>query len=568
MKFSSITFENIKSEVESFLRKTYNKADQLFSPSSPYGQILNVLENLFQTSFLYLKNSIRTYDLSDVNANNRKVIRSNAIVAGHNPTRSISASGILKLNLRSSIDIESDIPGAKVTIFNKSQIKNKTNGFNYIIDLGGVDQVTYNISNNTNILLNVRQGRYEEDIRTGTGEINQSYSVEVPGLEDIENFDVQVSVNNENWSVKNHLYEILPNEKACVVRTGFEDGIEVIFGNESFGMVPPIASEIKITYLISNGARGNIFRRTVNDWDFIDDIIDGNGNPIDLEQLFNVQIRADINFGANGESSQFTKNILPLSSSNFVIATPSQYSYWIKRLGVFSHVNAFEENGTVVIVATPNIKLFKNRNANYFTVDEKAFRLDAYEKSKIDRYLKSGGNIQLTKKYTIDTPVLSYYIMNVFLIVYTDVNMDNLQSEIQSAVSEYFLDLNRINRVPKKDLINIISDIDGIDSVDIQFISKKTEDYHREFITKYENGRESGDIEGTIKEAFPEYNPNEIRGLDPVLGDIKFEANEIPIIRGGWRNRNNIYFSKDTSKEFSSLNIIERGRTDRNNRLA
>lgn len=568
MKFSSITFENIKNEIESFLRRTYNKADQLYSKASPFGQILNVIQNLYQTTFIYLKNSINQFDLSDANSNNRKIIRSNAIVAGHNPTRSISSTGVLKLNLKSSIDIESEIPGGKITIFDKAQIRNKTNNFDYIIDLGGVDQMSYMIENNTNILLNIKQGRYEEDIRTGTGNINQSYSVEIRGFEEIENFDITVSVNGENWIVKNHLYEMLANEKACVVRTGFEGGVEVIFGNNSFGAVPPLGSEIKITYLVSNGTRGNIFRRTANDFDFIDDVIDGFGNPIDIESLFNVQIRADINFGANSESTQFTKNILPLASSNFVIATPAQYSYWIKRLGVFSHVNAYEQNGTVVVVATPNIKLFKNRNANYFTVDERAFRLDSYEKSKIDRYLKSGGNIQLTKKYKIDTPKLSFYVMNVYLIIYNDVDIDNLQSEIQEEISEYFLDLNRIRRIPKKDIINRLSNLDGIDSVDIQFVSKKTEDYHREWITKYENAKESGEVEGTIKEAFPEYNPNELRGLDSVLGDIIFESDEIPIIRGGWYNRNNIWFSKDTAKEFSSLNIIERGRVDRNNRLA
>jgi hypothetical protein len=66
---------------------------------------------------------------------------------------------------------------------------------------------------------------------------------------------------------------------------------------------------------------------------------------------------------------------------------PQQYAYQIKRLGVFSHVNAYSDNyGTVFIVATPNIKLFKNANANYFNVDIKAFELDDYEKQKIDQW--------------------------------------------------------------------------------------------------------------------------------------------------------------------------------------
>jgi hypothetical protein len=36
----------------------------------------------------------------------------------------------------------------------------------------------------------------------------------------------------------------------------------------------------------------------------------------------------------------FTKNILPIASNNFVLGLPQQYAYEIKKLGVFSHVNA------------------------------------------------------------------------------------------------------------------------------------------------------------------------------------------------------------------------------------
>jgi hypothetical protein len=74
----------------------------------------------------------------------------------------------------------------------------------------------------------------------------------------------------------------------------------------------------------------------------------------------------------------------------------------------FSYVNAYEASGTIFIVATPNIKLFKNQNANYFTIDIRAFELDNYEKSKIDKYLRIGGNIQLTRKYKVTSPKLSF----------------------------------------------------------------------------------------------------------------------------------------------------------------
>lgn len=570
LKFTSITFENIKEEIQTYLKKTYNMADQLFSMASPYGQILQVTTQLYQLSLLYLKNAIRQFDMSDVTSNNQKIIRSNAIVAGHNPSRAISATGVLKFIIRAGTNAQSDIPGGRVTFFNKTLIRNKTNNLDYILDLGGSDQVTYTINNNTQFYMNVTQGKYSQTDFTGTGDINQTYQVNIDGSKEVENFNIEVSVNGEAWVIKNHIYEMLSDEKACVVRTSFNGGIDIIFGNGNFGKIPELGSNISVNYLVTDGSNGNIFRRTVNDWTFIDDVIDGFGISFDISEFFDINISADINFGADGETTQFTKNVLPINSNNFVLALPQQYAYWIKRLGVFSHVNAYEQSGTIIIVATPNIKLFKNRNADYFTIDIAAFELDNYEKSKISKYLKTSGTIQLSKQYKIDSPALSYYILNIFLIIFDDSDMEVIRLEIQNVVSEYFLNFNRTDRVPKNDIINIISSVDGVDSVDIQFISKKDEDYHREYLLKDENRRNSEltDEGLTIEKAFPDYNPDECIGLDKTLGDILFEPSEIPIIRGGWKDRYGVYYNEspsDSNMGLTSLNIIKKGTSNRKN---
>ena len=42
MAFTEISFANIKAEIERFLKKEHNKANTLYSPASPFGQVLNV----------------------------------------------------------------------------------------------------------------------------------------------------------------------------------------------------------------------------------------------------------------------------------------------------------------------------------------------------------------------------------------------------------------------------------------------------------------------------------------------------------------------------------------------
>ena len=570
VKFSSISFNGIKAEIERYLKQEHNKANILFSPASPYGQILSVIENLHQLSILYLKNSIDQFDLSNSNSFNRNVIRSSALLAGHNPGRSISATGTIRLTLKSNSTIEEDIPGGSISITNRALLKNKTNSLDYSISIGS-ERVTYKATPGFQFFLPIIQGKWNKKTFTGNGAQLQTFSISEISNKDVENFNYEVLVNGVFWVVKKHIWEMLPDEQSCVVRTGFGGGIDVIFGNGGFGAIPPIGSVIEISYLTSDGKSGNIFRRTRNDWDFVTDILSGSGESINVSDIFDVDIYTDINFGADAESLAFTKNVLPFVSNNFVLGLPQQYAYEIKKLGVFSHVNAYEKTGTIFIVATPNIKLFKNQNADYFTIDIRAFDLDRYEKSKIDKYLKTGGNIQLTRKYKVVSPKLSYYTMNVFVIPYSDATDDSVNAQILDKISDYFLDFKRIDRIPKLDIIRELSTISDIHSIDIQFISKKNEDYHQSNMINIQNKAivQNSNLTSDISrpKADPNYNPREVKGLDPILGDIIFESDELPIIRGGWYDRNGSYYSDDiTGGGLKSVNIIKKGVVDSKNK--
>jgi hypothetical protein len=570
MNFVTITFKNIKNEIETYLKSEHNKGNILFSPASPYGQILSVIENLHQLSFLYLKNTITQFDMVEPGSVNERVIKNTAILAGHIPGRAISATGTLKLTLKTNIDLDKEIPGGRITIANRTLIKNNTNGLEYSFNLG-TEVVSHKVTPGYTFFLPIVQGRWVVTNRTGAGAQLQTISLTEPSLKEVENFNFEVIIQGEYWSIKKHIWEMLPDEKACVARTGFNGGLDIIFGNGGFGAIPKLGASMKVSYLVTDGASGNIYRRTRNDWKLIGDVYDGNGDTIDLTKVFNMDIYTDINFGADGEDLMFTKSILPIVSNNFVLGLPQQYAYEIKKLGVFSHVNAYEKTGTIFIVATPNIKLFKNQTSDYFTVDIRAFSLDNYEKSKIDKYLRIGGNIQLTKKYRITSPDLSYYVMNIFVITYSDASDDSVNAQILDRISNYFLSLSRVDIVPKLDIIRLLSSIKDIHSVDIQFISKKNEDYHKQAKADAENKlnmyNTSYQKDISVTDLSPDYVPTATKGLDSVLGDIIFEPNEIPIIRGGWYDRNEVFYSDDIDGNgLKSVNIIKKGTVDSKNR--
>jgi hypothetical protein len=83
-------------------------------------------------------------------------------------------------------------------------------------------------------------------------------------------------------------------------------------------------------------------------------------------------------------------------------------------------------------------------------------------------------------------------------------------------------------------------------------------------LNKYNSSYQNDISASTIN---PDYIPTETKGLDPILGDIVFEPNEIPIIRGGWFDRSGLYYSDDIDGNgLKSVNIIKKGSVDGKNR--
>ena len=63
------------------------------------------------------------------------------------------------------------------------------------------------------------------------------------------------------------------------------------------------------------------------------------------------------------------------------------------------------------------------------------------------------------------------------------------------------------------------------------------------------------------------YDPSRVIGIDPMMGDLLFEPDEIPLIRGGWLDRNSLFYSDDIeSGNLRAVNIIRKGTIDSKNR--
>lgn len=638
-EYVELNYNNLTRQVNNWLSTTYNKSGILFNSSSPYGQLLTQMKEFFRWITLYNKNTVRQLDIEQTNT--KRMILNLARISGHNPSRAISAKGSLKFKLKQGINIDQKIQGSSVVIYDGTTLKSRTNSLFYTLKIG-VDRNIYSITSGCQFFVNIVQGKYETQTFTGDGSKNQSIAVIVDNNQTIDNFDFQVFVDGVNMSIRDHLYDMLENENACFTRTGFDGGLDVYFGNSVNGIVPPLGSVIEVKYLLTDGIVGNIPNSKINDFEFVDDIYDSEGNIISSKELFDVFIENDITFASDGESLEYTKSIIPYVSRNFVLATPSQFIYHLKKLNFFSKVNAFNTLDMVEIdidadgdldnininemylFLIPKITNYFVGDINYFNVPLDAFFLDSYEKSRIIEYLKKQGIISLTAKITILDPTISMYIANVYVRRYDDEPEENIRNQIINYLSDYFANNERYDRIVKADIIKGLKGINGIDSVNIEFVSKSNEDYHRDgavlnqqrrtvIETTYATNIKSVAVEsnklarGSVSAASAQrtdtsykirdaakptkvddrlrssdsqvtslgsttlidykktnYNENELLGIDPVLGDIIINKqtdnrkNQLAILRGGWSDRNGIYYYEDpgVTDGFSTVNII------------
>lgn len=621
MKINEITFNKLFQQIVYKLKTLYSKANETFTLASPSGQILTVITELFQTNMLYIQNVQNSFDLnSPINSVNDKLMRTMAKIGQYNPSRSSCAFGSIQINTKADSNILDSINGNVIIFRDKMKLKNSRNNLDYIIDINS-DTVTFNLSNNTPIILNVLQGTWRTDLSfTGSGEINQTYIVPQPkGDKDIDNYHFKVFVNGELWQRKQHRFDLLKDEKAYMAYTSFSGGLDIVFGNGNEGLIPELGSIIEVYYLETNGTDGNLLNTQVNEFKFIDFPTDIIGEDIVVDELFNVTIRDEVQFGSNGDNSQFLKSILPYTSNNFVLSGPEQYKFFLMRLGLFSIIDVFTTETTsydtinkihklaqdnlnlfnsinsddntsslkqlvqqnlneivllrkslllgtdslINIFLIPDITLYygKSVDSNYFNIDESLFIISDIDKQRLLNYLTRDGIQIISNEVNIITPIVKRYVINVNVRLFTDAVEENIINNIISQISTYFVYQMRRDRIPPSDLVRIIDDIDGVDSVTVEFICESNENYHREYLERsqrfqIENKRQPEDSEIIMSDGMV-YDRYRSIGLDPILGDILIYKTELPIIRGGFSDRwNNFYNTKPADGLFSSVNVL------------
>ena len=531
---------DLLSQTFELIQARYGMSNQLFTVASVWGQIIFVLDNISQFILFFIEDSITELIINT--ATRESSVYGLATLAGHNPTRSISAKG--EVDIKWNGKNFEDIGGSAVLIPKNSQLKCLNNGKVYLLKFPQ-EYTRLNLEPIVKLTCSIMEGNINTNQYTGNGSKLQSYNISARGTSSIENFEISVKVNGVEWKKYDSLYDIPRNGLGYLVRSSIISGIDVFFGNNDFGYPPPAGSVIQVNYLESTGASGNILVEDSGQaiFTFDSEGTDLFGNSVTLSDVLQVTCTIAPQMGANQESIDLTRLIAPKTSRSFVLANPTNYITFFEKFGQFSIIEAFttfddqyiSDDNIIYLILVPDISLTLKSNESYFDIPVSRFKLTNPQRDRIYQLLDESGQKIVTTEVKILDPVMKKYVVNIAITIFEGNDPNTIKSQIVNILSNYFLNIRRRDKIPRSDLIASIEGINGIDSVSLYFVSE-------------------------ANEAAKVQSPNSPdTGFDE-FGDILMGKDEIVIISGGWDDRNGIHYDLGAGMDnLSSVNIDVRG---------
>ena len=550
----------IKTDARTYIARVYKRANTLFTEASPFAQIISVMAELGELVMFYIEDSLVEQNI--YTAQQPESIYGLSRLTGHDATRGFAATGEVEFRWKVGADL-TKIAGTGLNIDARSELKCELNGLIYTL-LTSQEKVRLEKSNKYNIKCAIIQGKFEKQTFTGTGEPMQSYNIQTSALTD--HSKVSVSVNGEKWTKHDSMYDILNQEKAYILKTGISGGLDVYFGTGNFGAIPGAGNSIEIEYVKHAGFQGNLddAQDITFKWDA--EGSDSNGDEFDLNEFLELAVTSSPKMGADKESVEFTKLLAPLASKSYVLATPDNYEYFLSRYGMFSYVDAYnttddqylDDDNVIYIFAIPDATRKLLAEQDYFSIPISEMFFDQNEYDKMSQVIQDSGQQMVTTEVIFVKPKVRKYSMDINIRYFEGYTKQEIFTNVRKAVSDYMLNVTRRDKLPKSDIVYILETIDGIDAVNIRFISETEETARR--LGYYEsttvtvvpqepvvleeigNGKQKYIFFKQIEEVktvtvdATTVIPYSIAGLDE-WGDIIMDKEEVAVFRGGWLDR-------------------------------
>ena len=546
-----------------YLSKQYGDVGGVFTPASPFGQLLSVVANTFELEMTYLEHAVNESNMET--AQSDTAIYGLAALTGHDAYRGRAARGVIRIRKNPSENTGGE-DSDTIRINNRSVLTFGGGSMQYFLNFTE-DYLT--IGNNGDAIeTEVIQGIVNTQRFVADGTDLQSYNVTEKYLIDHDGIDVYV--NGRKWTRRDSLYDCGYDAEEYVCRTSSTGGIALFFGNKDMGRPPANGAEIRVEYITHSGQAGNISATDIT-VEFGTAGLTLSGEEIDLNKCCSVELVAPPLMGCNAEEPALTKMLAPKASRSFVLANPESCQLYLGRFPQFSCVKAYntkddqyiEDDNIIYLTVLPNLLGRISSNAggyDYFSLPLDQFVLSDAEKTAVARLFEDSGRLTVGTEIKVNDKLeVRRYAAICIVKAFENADKGVLRSTIRERFGTYFLNINRFDFIPKSDLIAMLEGVDGIDAADVYFISEANEEAIRNGY--YMKATEVINPESHLREVVYERVVLE-EGEDPSLGfdsygNILLGDGLVCAVRGGFPDRNGVMVSDSPDAQgISSLTIV------------
>ena len=509
-----IKYNEMLDDLRNYLTDVYSQRNQVFTSASPFGQIVSVIASLGQLVLYYIEDSIT--ELSITSASRSSSIRGLVALTGYQAKGSTSAQGNCKLTYNGNSLLESS--ATQIIIPNYTRVFCPVNNLYYLIVSNS--EIRFSTLNPNSVSAKLVQGEINEVEFTGDGTPLQSFRVNDRFFDFVDYGSIKVSVNGVVFRKYESLFDIPLGGFGYIVKNSVAGGLDIFFGSVHNGYIPPSGASIRVSYIKNSGSVGNIVESENVRFNFVDEGYDNFGNQINLTDYLTLEAPAGIFFGSDPEPIALTKVIAPKTSRAYVLSNTDAYEVYLNRKNYFSTVevfNTFEDDNllddnVVYMFLIPNLRIRINPKFNYFTSPITSFLMTEEERNILLEDIEMSGQVMLGTQFEIINPNVKKFTLHINIDYFKGNSKELIRDNIIDVMSDFFINYSRRDKIVKSDLISIIENIQGVDSVNV---------YFDEDPLNYNTGNET-----FIND----------------MGDIIIGKRDYPILRGGWVSKDEISY--------------------------
>lgn len=550
-KLTETAFESFDNSINAYLNKVFTNLGIQYSDNQIFKVIFNGIKGVFQNIMVYIEDAFTEQNIET--ATRKKSIYSLAKISGYEPYYGSAASGILNASLISNTNLSSQIK--KIYIDNHTYIQDTKTNMNYILFLHS-DRYVLDINNPLlNYELHVVQGYFNTATATSKGNELETIHITTNGMYD-KNY-IKVYVNNIEWTSVSNLYDMNQDGQEYVINAGFDNELDILFGNGIYGKIPSAGSNIKVEYITHDGENGNVSNMT-HEFVFTEYGSDINGDDINLNNYIKLELVNYISGGTNSDTIEDVRRMIGYNSRSNVLASIENYTLFLKHFSFIGHFNVWTENNsnTLMISAiSDKIKQIKDIS-EYDEINDKDLMLTDVQKEDIITVLKNSKNTFAGIQVKFIDPIIYKYAIICYVKPTDDYYKQTIEINIQRAVIEYFSQLEyNVSFVAKSDIIKYILDnVENIKSINIDIISDANEQaFKNNYYYSYKNIVSNTNL--SFEKTRFSYETNLNLGLDN-MGNISIDNNLYLLLL----YRINSYYpdksTKNSSISIDPVNII------------